>query len=267
MFTSCFCHIMPDGIIRMGPIWDFDLAFGGNPFGNEGGMGGFGGFLGGAEGNDMTFYNQPEGYHIAKADWIVRMFEDPEFIALLLKKVNALIADSATIMAYIDSNAARLALSASADTVNYYTAGFGMGDLADMEFNPEDFEDMGFGGFPMPGMDSAGGFGGFPFPMPGMDSAGGFGGFPFPMPNMDSTSGFGAFPFPMPGMDSAGGFGAFPFPMPGMDSTMFGGFDANFGFGGAAIQHRSFAEEFEWIKEFVSKRLAWMKSDLEKRLK
>ncbi|MBO7495296.1 MAG: CotH kinase family protein [Salinivirgaceae bacterium] len=267
MFTSCFCHIMPDGIIRMGPIWDFDLAFGGNPFGNEGGMGGFGGFLGGAEGNDMTFYNQPEGYHIAKADWFVRMFEDPEFIALLLKKVNALIADSATIMAYIDSNAARLALSASADTVNYYTAGFGMGDLADMEFNPEDFEDMGFGGFPMPGMDSAGGFGGFPFPMPGMDSAGGFGGFPFPMPNMDSTSGFGAFPFPMPGMDSAGGFGAFPFPMPGMDSTMFGGFDANFGFGGAAIQHRSFAEEFEWIKEFVSKRLAWMKSDLEKRLR
>ena len=292
MFTSCFCHIMSDGIIRMGPIWDFDLAFGGNPFGNEGGMGGFGDFFGSAGGNDMAFYNQPEGYHIAKADWFVQMFKDPEFISLLLKKVDAMIADSSTIMAYIDSCAERLALSASADTVNYYTtSSFDMGDPDD--FNPEDFEDMGFGGFAMPGMDSAGGFGAFPFPMPGMDSAGGFGTFPFPMPGMDSAGGFGAFPFPMPGMDSVGGFGAFPFPMPGMDSTggfgafpfpmpgmdstgafsfpMFGmdstAFDANFGFGGTSTPHRSFAEEFEWIKEFISKRLAWMKGDLEERLK
>ncbi|MBR2195245.1 MAG: CotH kinase family protein [Salinivirgaceae bacterium] len=300
MFTSCFCHIMPDGIIKMGPIWDFDLAFGGNPFGNDAAMGGFGGFFGGAEGNDMAFYNQPEGYHIAKADWFVQMFKDPEFLSLLLKKVDAMIADSATIMAYIDASEARLALSASADTVNYYTtSGFDMNDPDAMNFSMEDLEDMGIGGFPMPGMDSAGGFGAFPFPMPGMDSAGGFGAFPFPMsgmdsaggfgafpfpmpgmdsaggfgafpfpmPGMDSAGGFGAFPFPMPGMDSAGGFGAFPFPMPGMDSTMFGGFDANFGFGGASTPHRSFAEEFEWIKEFVSKRLAWLKSDLEERLK
>ncbi|MBO7143814.1 MAG: CotH kinase family protein [Salinivirgaceae bacterium] len=265
MFTSCFCHIMSDGTIKMGPIWDFDLAFGGNPFGNEGGMGGFGMGFGG--GNDMAFYNQPEGYHIAKADWFERMMLDPEFTSLLLKKVNAMIADSSTIMDHIDAMAAKLALSASADTVNYYTAGFGMGDPADMEFNPEDFEDMGFGGFPMPGMDSAGGFGAFPFPMPGMDSAGGFGAFPFPMPGMDSAGGFGAFPFPMPGMDSAGGFGAFPFPMPGMDSAMFGGFDANFGFGGAQTPHRTYEEEVAWIKEFVSKRLEWMKSDLEKRKK
>ena len=265
MFTSCFCHIMSDGTIKMGPIWDFDLAFGGNPFGNEGGMGGFGMGFGG--GNDMAFYNQPEGYHIAKADWFERMMLDPEFTSLLLKKVNAMIADSSTIMGYIDAMAAKLALSASADTVNYYTAGFGMGDPTDMEFNPEDFEDMGFGGFPMPGMDSAGGFGAFPFPMPGMDSAGGFGAFPFPMPGMDSAGGFGAFPFPMPGMDSAGGFGAFPFPMPGMDSAMFGGFDANFGFGGAQTPHRTYEEEVAWIKEFVSKRLEWMKSDLEKRKK
>ena len=296
MFTSCFCHIMPDSIIRMGPIWDFDLAFGGNPFGNEGGFGGFGDFFGSAGGNDMAFYNQPEGYHIAKADWFVRMFEDPEFIGLLLNKVNTMIADTATIMAYIDSSAARLALSASADTVNYYTtSSFDMGSPDD--FNPEDFEDMGFGGFPMPEFDSAGGFGGFPFPMPEFDSAGGFGAFPFPMPDMDSTGGFGAFSFPMlgmdsaggfgafsfpmpsfdsvggfgafhfpmPGMDSAGGFGAFPSPMPGMDSI--GGFGGDWNFGTTTTPHRSFAEEFEWIKEFISKRLLWMKRDLEERLR
>ena len=265
MFTSCFCHIMSDGTIKMGPIWDFDIAFGGNPFGNEGGFGGLGMDFGG---NDMAFFNQPEGYHVAKADWFERMMLDPEFTSLLLKKVNAMIADSATIMGHIDAMAVKLALSASADTVNYYTtSSFDMNDPTAMDFNPEDFEDMGFGGFPMPGMDSAGGFGAFPFPMPGMDSAGGFGAFPFPMPGMDSAGGFGAFPFPMPGMDSAGGFGAFPFPMPGMDSALFGGFDANFGFGGAQTPHRTYDEEVAWIKEFVSKRLEWMKSDLEKRKK
>ncbi len=298
MFTSCFCHIMADGIIRMGPIWDFDLAFGGNPFGNEGGLGGLAMGFGGE--NDMAFYNQPEGYHIAKSDWFERMMLDPEFTGLLLKKIDAMIADSATIMAHIDSVAAQLALSVSTDTVNYYTnPGFDLSDPTAMSFTMEDLEDMGVGGFPMPefdtaggfgafpfpmpDMDSAGSFGGFPFPMPGMDSAGGFGGFPFPMPGFDSASGFGAFPFPMPGMDSvggfgafpfpmpefdsAGGFGAFPFPMPGMDSTMFGGFDANFGFGGAQTPHRTYSEEVAWIKEFVSKRLAWLKSDLEKRRK
>ncbi|MBR5642914.1 MAG: CotH kinase family protein [Salinivirgaceae bacterium] len=281
MFTSCFCHIMADGIIRMGPIWDFDLAFGGNPFGNEGGLGGLAMGFGGE--NDMAFYNQPEGYHIAKADWFDRMMRDPEFTGLLLKKVNAMLADSATIMAHIDSMAAQLALSASVDTVNYYTdSGFDMNNPAAMDFSPEDFEDMGFGfpmpgmdstggfgafPFPMPGMDSAGGFGEFPFPMPGMDSAGGFGAFPFPMPGMDSAGGFGGFPFPMPGMDSAGGFGAFPFPMPGMDSTMFGGFDANFNFNTTQPKHRTYSEEVAWIKEFVSKRLVWLKTDLEKQRK
>ena len=187
-------------------------------------------------------------------------------------------------MAHIDSVAAQLALSVSVDTVNYYAnPGFDLSDPTAMSFTMEDLEDMGVGGFPMPefdsaggfgafpfpmpGMDSAGGFGAFPFPMPGMDSSGGFGGFPFPMPGMDSAGGFGAFPFPMPGMDSAGGFGAFPFPMPGMDSAMFGGFDASFGLGGAQTPHRTYSEEVAWIKEFVSKRLEWLKSDLEKRRK
>ncbi len=262
MFTSCFFHIMPDSTIKMGPIWDFDLAFGGNPFGNEGGLGGFGSFFGGQEGNDMAYYNDPEGYHIAKADWFVQMFKDPEFISLLLKKATAMLDDIDKIDAYIDSYAQKLSLSASADTVNYYTNS-GFGDAMDMDFSMEDFEDMGMGGFPMFGDSAFADFGAFPFSMPGMDSAGGFGAFPFPMPGMDSAGGFGAFPFPMPGMDSAGGFGAFPFPMPGMDSTAFG--DFSFGGMGESVPHRSYSEEMEWIKTFLRERLVWMKGDLEKR--
>jgi len=133
MYTSCYCHIMADSIIRMGPIWDFDLAFGGNPFEQLMG-GGFGGF-GFAGGTDYAWYNEPEGYHIADADWFVQMFKDPEFISLLRQKVDNMVAGLDDIMLYIDSSTDYLTLSASANKVGYsgtnamsgFGGGFGWG--------------------------------------------------------------------------------------------------------------------------------------------
>lgn len=113
MYTSCYCHILSDGTIKMGPIWDFDLAFGGNPF--EKMMGSFGG-------TDYGWYNEPEGYHIADADWFVQMWKDPEFVALLRKRVDAMLADLDDINDYIDFHTRLLTLSASANTVGYWSA-------------------------------------------------------------------------------------------------------------------------------------------------
>lgn len=126
MFTSCYCHIMEDGIIKMGPIWDFDLAFGGNPF--EKMFGGGGGFMwggGGGGSTDYAWYNQPEGYHIADADWFVQMWKDPEFKALLKKRVDAMIADLDDINEYIDFHTRLLTLSASANKVGFSNGGGG----------------------------------------------------------------------------------------------------------------------------------------------
>ncbi|MBR6105775.1 MAG: CotH kinase family protein [Paludibacteraceae bacterium] len=126
MFTSCYCHIMEDGLIKMGPIWDFDLAFGGNPFEKMfgGGMGwSWGG--GGGGSTDYAWYNQPEGYHIADADWFVQMWKDPEFKALLRKRVDAMIADLDDIDEYIDFHTRLLTLSASANKVGFSQGGGG----------------------------------------------------------------------------------------------------------------------------------------------
>lgn len=61
-YTSCYMNYMPGGKIKMGPLWDFDLAFGNSEF------------------NDSE---NPKGLWIRHAAWISRMFEDPEFIRLV----------------------------------------------------------------------------------------------------------------------------------------------------------------------------------------
>lgn len=109
-FTSCHMNLT-DGVLKMGPLWDFDLAFCNNPFAEMfggGGFGGFGGFGGGGNGatTDYAYYNEPEGFHVLEADWLKRMMLDPEFKALMLKKINHLIEHEAEIMQYIDEQAA-----------------------------------------------------------------------------------------------------------------------------------------------------------------
>ena len=106
-FTSCHMNLT-NGILKMGPLWDFDLAFANNPFAELFG-GGFGGGWGGGFGGggvDYEYYNEPEGYHVLEADWLNRMMKDPEFRALLLEKVNLLIEHETEIDQYIDEQAA-----------------------------------------------------------------------------------------------------------------------------------------------------------------
>ena len=126
MYTSCFCHIMEDGIIKMGPIWDFDLAWGGNPFQYMFGGGGFG--FGGGGGTDYAWYNEPEGYYIGArqqsagmgggwnwnqggqnqgggsgpTNWFMIFFKQKEFQQLVLERVNLMAEHVDEINAYID---------------------------------------------------------------------------------------------------------------------------------------------------------------------
>lgn len=65
MWTSCFMNVSPDGIIRMGPLWDYDNAFGNSYFGDA---------------------RNPEGFWIKKAKWFERLFLDPEFVSLVKER-------------------------------------------------------------------------------------------------------------------------------------------------------------------------------------
>ncbi len=57
--TSCYMNMAPGGKLKMGPLWDFDIAFGNINY----------------NGN-----NSPQGFWVQGAPWIARLFQDPAFV-------------------------------------------------------------------------------------------------------------------------------------------------------------------------------------------
>lgn len=117
MHTSCYFTIMEDGTIKMGPMWDFDIAWGGNPFGAMGG------------------YNDIEGYYITTnpisqprngttcTSWFGEFIKMPAFKQMLKEKVLDINSHLDEILAYIDENTEYLLLSATANKVGNGSGG------------------------------------------------------------------------------------------------------------------------------------------------
>ena len=59
-YSSIFLNVIPGGKIKMGPLWDFDLAFGNVDYA------------------DSQF---PEGFWVKEHKWYARLFEDPAFVS------------------------------------------------------------------------------------------------------------------------------------------------------------------------------------------
>ena len=71
-FTSCFIHLRKGGKLKMGPLWDFSMAFGGhkdNEFGR-------------------TVANMPENFYLRNVRWYARLFQDPVFVAKVKERFN-----------------------------------------------------------------------------------------------------------------------------------------------------------------------------------
>lgn len=71
-FTSCFIHLRKGGKLKMGPLWDFSMAFGGhkdNEFGR-------------------TVANVPENFYLRNVRWYARLFQDPVFVAKVKERFN-----------------------------------------------------------------------------------------------------------------------------------------------------------------------------------
>ncbi|MCA0933877.1 CotH kinase family protein [Lutimonas saemankumensis] len=58
-FSSIFLNVIPGEKIKMGPLWDFDLAFGNV---------------------DYSECEHPTGFWVKDHDWYARLFEDPVFV-------------------------------------------------------------------------------------------------------------------------------------------------------------------------------------------
>jgi hypothetical protein len=60
MWSSCYLNIAPNGKLKMGPLWDFDIALGNVNYNKN---------------------EEPTGFYIAGAPWFVQLLKDPVFVA------------------------------------------------------------------------------------------------------------------------------------------------------------------------------------------
>lgn len=87
-FTSCYMNLKRGGKLKMGPLWDFDLAFG--------------------KGNDYDFQwsKDPEGFELnTRVSWFNRLFQDPAFVTKVKNRFNEYYNNRQQIYDHIDSQA------------------------------------------------------------------------------------------------------------------------------------------------------------------
>lgn len=86
-YSSCYMNFKRDGKLKMGPIWDFDLAFGNINY------------------NDSY---QTSGFRIKKVAWYSRLFNDPAFVKRLKERFQYFYNHRDDIMKSINNEAAAL---------------------------------------------------------------------------------------------------------------------------------------------------------------
>lgn len=89
-YTSCYMNLKRGGKLKMGPLWDFDVAFGGYPW----------------EPRASEISNLTTGFYIKNVSWINRMFNDPEFLSLVKERFNDFYSRKQDMLDHIDSKAA-----------------------------------------------------------------------------------------------------------------------------------------------------------------
>lgn len=110
LHSSCYMHMGGDGILHMGPVWDFDMSLGNA---NYGGI------------------NSPTGSYIANKRWFKYLFEIEEFVQLVSDLLDQYQDELSSIPDYIDTYAAMLDRS--------QTYNFERWDILDIQvgFNPQ----------------------------------------------------------------------------------------------------------------------------------
>lgn len=87
MFSSCYMNIKPGGKLKMGPLWDFDIALGNINYNN----------------NEL-----PTGWWIADAAWFKQLLKDPAFKEQVRTRFNYFKSKKEDIFTNINNNAAYL---------------------------------------------------------------------------------------------------------------------------------------------------------------
>ena len=101
-YSSVYMNVIPGEKIKMGPLWDFDIAMGNINF----------------NGNDS-----PEGFWIKNASWIARLFEDPDFVEKVKVRFAFFKTNKETIFSNIELHATSLQLAQQENDLKWQTLG------------------------------------------------------------------------------------------------------------------------------------------------
>jgi Spore coat assembly protein len=93
LYTSCYMHLARGGKLKMGPMWDMDIAFGNINQANQ------------------TCYD-PKGFYIKDTKWYARLFKDPAFVKRVKERFNYFYRRQNDILANINADAQYLRYSA-----------------------------------------------------------------------------------------------------------------------------------------------------------
>ena len=100
-FTSCYMNLSRGGKLRMGPVWDFDLAFGNV---------------------DYNGNYDPTGFWIKKAaSWYSRLFQDENFVKKVKERFDYFYANKNVLFNEINENANYLKYSVVEDNAVWKT--------------------------------------------------------------------------------------------------------------------------------------------------
>lgn len=90
-FTSCYMNLKRGGKLKMGPLWDFDVAFGGYPW----------------EPQATEVSNVVEGFYIKdNVHWFIRLFQDPAFVSKVKERFAVYYNNKQALLDYIDTRSA-----------------------------------------------------------------------------------------------------------------------------------------------------------------
>lgn len=100
LFTSCYMNLKRGDKLKMGPLWDFDIAFGNVNY----------------NGTYLT-----DGFWIKNTTWYSRLFEDPAFVAKVKERFDYFYNRKNDIMNEINANAQYLRYSAQENNNKWHT--------------------------------------------------------------------------------------------------------------------------------------------------
>lgn len=100
-YSSCYMNITPGGKLKMGPLWDFDIAFGSDYF--------------------LYYDVSPNDFWVKPSAWINRMFLDPEFVDLVKTRFQYFKSKKSDIIHSLNQNAKYLKYAAVNNEVIWHT--------------------------------------------------------------------------------------------------------------------------------------------------